>query len=318
MSNQYIPKEQNFARLQDKVVVITGGATGIGAATVRLLNSLGAYVVFGDINEPASQRLIADLDDPPRATFVRTDVSSYADTVNLFRKAWEKHGTIHHALQCAGILEQPGWFDDTVSIDEVENREPPAAIFDVNVRGTAYFIHAARVFLKHGKSADENRSITVTSSIAGYRQSPQLPTYCVISPIPSTIEVCRANTRQSAKHAILGLMRSVRDSFYTLDRLRVNAICPGMTETPMTTDIVKVFRSNGLPVNSATDCARIAIALQSEERVFGKSLFIAGGRAWEVEESLEATMPLWLGEQPTKEMRDGLKILSQVSCAVEG
>ncbi|KAK5708784.1 putative short-chain dehydrogenases reductase [Elasticomyces elasticus] len=102
---EFKPDEAAFPQLQDKVVVLSGAATGIGAATAQLLVKYGAYVVFGDTNDKAASDAVAN----SRVTFEHCDVSMYADIYSLFKKAYEKHGRVDHAVSCAGIFEQGNW-----------------------------------------------------------------------------------------------------------------------------------------------------------------------------------------------------------------
>ncbi|KAK6841147.1 Short-chain dehydrogenase/reductase ATR7 [Apiospora arundinis] len=105
-----------FSNLESKVVVITGGTTGIGAAVItKLAVDLGAEVVFGDIKAP---------ENPPElshVTFVRTDVTSYASVLNLFKQAWQIHGRVDYAISNAGLAEVGKLFatgDDDAAIEE--------------------------------------------------------------------------------------------------------------------------------------------------------------------------------------------------------
>ncbi|KAK5678125.1 hypothetical protein LTS10_009294 [Elasticomyces elasticus] len=103
---EFKPDEAPFPQLQDRVVVLSGAATGIGAATAQLLVNYGAYVVFGDTNDKAASDAVKA---NSRFTFEHCDVSVYADIYSLFKKAYEKHGRVDHAVSCAGIFEQGNW-----------------------------------------------------------------------------------------------------------------------------------------------------------------------------------------------------------------
>jgi NAD(P)-dependent dehydrogenase (short-subunit alcohol dehydrogenase family) len=100
---QFIPKDSAFARLKDSVVVISGGATGIGAATVKLLANHGAKIVVGDVNVDAAKELAKAA---PNLEIRQCDVSKYDEVYALFRFAYDKYGHVDHAFSCAGVLEQ--------------------------------------------------------------------------------------------------------------------------------------------------------------------------------------------------------------------
>src|SRR3954452_1943570 len=86
-------------RLEDRVAVITGGASGIGLAAVRRLAAEGAKVVVGDL-DPAAGKAAAD---EVGGLFVPTDVTSEPDVENLFRQAFDTFGSVDIAFNNAGI-----------------------------------------------------------------------------------------------------------------------------------------------------------------------------------------------------------------------
>jgi NAD(P)-dependent dehydrogenase (short-subunit alcohol dehydrogenase family) len=113
-----IIKPETFGVLKDKVVVITGGTTGIGAVAVtellctwnryprhqtrmitHLPTAVGAKVVLGDI-KPSEVASTVD-----NFTFVHTDVSEYDSVVNLFATAYATHARIDHVISNAGVVE---------------------------------------------------------------------------------------------------------------------------------------------------------------------------------------------------------------------
>lgn len=201
----------DYARFNGSVVVLTGGASGIGAATVRLLHQHGAKVVFGDIDRAKAESIISSL---PSASldFVRTDATSYSDNYNLFRFALSKYGHVDHAIANAGLLEQPGWFDPRLGLEGVE-KMPPTKTFEVNFTGVLYFANIACTFLAHGnnEASRRDKSLTLLSSVAGFKETPGLFVY------------------QASKHAVLGLMRSLRLFVpEAYPGLRVNAVLPSM------------------------------------------------------------------------------------------
>ena len=129
--------------------------------------------------------------------FVQIDVSKYADNIKLFRTALEKYGKIDHAVACAGIVERGKWFDAELTIKSVEKPESTQTL-EINFLGSAYFTRIAVVYLKHGRKEGEDRSITLISSAAGFRDSPGLFMYqvrnsfTIITPSPLLLSVCSA------------------------------------------------------------------------------------------------------------------------------
>ena len=89
-------------RVQDKVALVTGGASGVGLETVKLLLAEGAQVVISDINEAAGQALADECGE--RAVFVRHDVTSEADWRTAITTAQERFGPLDILINNAGIL----------------------------------------------------------------------------------------------------------------------------------------------------------------------------------------------------------------------
>lgn len=162
--------------LETTTTKIAGGATGIGAATAKILASHGANVVIGDINTSAAEELIRQ---HSTVTIFKCDVTKYSDIYDLFRTAYDKHGAVHHAISCAGIYEQGNWFDPSLTIDSVKDDSGNLKTIDVNIIGSLHFARVAAVFLREGIQKGENRSLTIVSSVNAFRESPGLFLYQV-------------------------------------------------------------------------------------------------------------------------------------------
>src|ERR1700733_4399261 len=86
-----------------KVALVTGGASGLGAATAKMIVEEGGHVVIADLNEHAGQSLAKEL--APAARFVRTDVADAADADRAVKTAMDEFGALHISVQCAGIAD---------------------------------------------------------------------------------------------------------------------------------------------------------------------------------------------------------------------
>ena len=300
----------HFKSLTGAVVVLTGGSSGIGAATVRQLYSYGAKVIFGDLaaTRTAAEALIAST-SAESVHFLPTDVRNYEDNLALFKFALKQYGRVDHAIANAGLQEQPGWFDPRSGIYGVEI--PPTLItIEVNLTGVIYFANIACSYLVHDTVAStesrprsRNKSLTLLSSIAGWKESPGLFVY------------------GASKHGVLGLMRSLR--LYVpvaFPGVRVNAVCPSMTTTRMVDGIKDGWIQAGLPTNSPDDIAKAITAVcaagpgtcgiiakqtaaggndwtDSKSRgLNGRAIHVMGGRAYDIEQGLDDTQQQWLGE----------------------
>src|SRR5579862_3209119 len=89
--------------ISGKVAVVTGGASGLGAATARMIVEDGGHVVIVDLNDAAGQALAKDLGS--RARFVHADVSDPSEAQTAVETAMDAFGALHISVQCAGIAD---------------------------------------------------------------------------------------------------------------------------------------------------------------------------------------------------------------------
>lgn len=108
-------------------------------------------------------------------------------------------------------------------------------------------------------------------------------------------------------------MRSLRLYLPQACGIRVNVICPWMTDTIMVSGFAAAWKAEGLPVNTAEDVARVALGVTCQDDMNGKSLWVEGGRAWEVEDKIDLLEPQWLGKQASQSLARGQALLGKVS-----
>lgn len=321
MTTQFHPQPPS-PTLSGKVIVITGGALGVGAALVRLMHSSGAHVFFGDVLDEPGKKLEEELSSRgnSKIKFVHCDATSYAQNLDLFNAAYEACGRVDHAVANAGIGEQGQVFDPNLTLDSVKE-EPVKGVrvLDINLKGEIYFARIASVYLRqpdvNGKNSTTaaDKSLTLVSSVAGFREDPGLFVYI------------------AAKHGVLGLMRSLRkcgnlkfsksmntradDVFRSVlirsspNAIRTNAICPWMTRTRLTLGIEDAWVKAGLPSNTPEDVAKVIAGVMVDGEINGGTMYIEGGRAWNIEEGLLATRRQWLGEQREADLDRGTALM---------
>jgi NAD(P)-dependent dehydrogenase (short-subunit alcohol dehydrogenase family) len=201
--------------LEGKVALITGGASGIGAATARRLVAEGASVVIADRDGDGAQELAGSLGE--RALGLGADVASETDVEAVLERALERFGRVdlHHLN--AGIPGSPAPFEELTLADFDR-------VLDVNLRGVFLGLRAAfRQFARQ----EGGGSIVVTASIGSLRGSSDLIPY------------------HTSKHGVLGLMRCA--AVHGAERgVRVNAIAPGIVLTGL-------FDSSGAGAGGASD-----------------------------------------------------------------
>jgi NAD(P)-dependent dehydrogenase (short-subunit alcohol dehydrogenase family) len=129
-----IPFSQNtLDSLSGKVVVLTGGAQGVGAATVQMAYDAGAHVFFGDwadnkgrAVEEAVKASKGSSNSPGSVTFQKVDVREYASQLALFDAAFAAHGRVDVAISCAAVAEPPGYFEpENLDLESVRQVSQP-------------------------------------------------------------------------------------------------------------------------------------------------------------------------------------------------
>lgn len=246
-------------RLEGKVAVITGGASGIGLATAEKFMTHGANVVIGDLNEDVSSQAIDALRQKgfgSQFTLRRVDVSNEADVEALMKDAVDQFGGLDIAFNNAGIAGAIGPITE-VDADHWDKT------FAVMTRGVFLGVkHAAR----HMKSRGGG-SIINTSSIAGLA-SGVIPT-----------------AYAAAKAAVVSLTRNCALELAEF-RIRVNCICPGIIFTPLmhqgreevakrVAETIQPWPDKGQPEHVANS----VLYLASDESLFvtGEAHVIDGG-----------------------------------------
>ncbi|HEX7045385.1 MAG TPA: 3-hydroxyacyl-CoA dehydrogenase [Burkholderiales bacterium] len=150
-------------QLKESTFIVTGGASGLGAATVRRFHAAGARVVIADLNVEAGQKLADELGE--RAVFCKTDVTSEADAEAAVAAA-AKLGQLNGLVNCAGI----GGAERTVSKKGAHRLDLFTRIINVNLIGTFNMIRLAAAAMSAGtpNAAGERGVIVNTASVAAY------------------------------------------------------------------------------------------------------------------------------------------------------
>ncbi len=250
-----------MSALAGKVAIITGAGSGIGRASALRFAAEGAKVVLGDKTDAVHETAQMVKDAGGSATALQIDAGVEADVQKIVKTAIETYGDLHVAFANAGISGgMAGIFDLTP--------EEWSEILRVNLIGPWLMVkHAGQAMMDGGKGG----SIILTASVAGIRSGAGGPAYSASK--AGVINLAMVSAQQMSETGV-----------------RVNAICPGLTETGMTKptfdyardkDVMhKVGRLNPLRRAAQPDeLANVALFLASDQASYvnGQAIAVDGG-----------------------------------------
>jgi NAD(P)-dependent dehydrogenase (short-subunit alcohol dehydrogenase family) len=194
-------------QIQNNVFIITGGASGLGEATARMIKANGGQVVIADVQVEAGQKLAAELN----AIFVKCDVTSEADGKEVVAAATAA-GTLRGLINCAGVAPAV----KTVGKDGAHPLELFQRVVNINLVGTFNMARlAAEAMSKTEATSQDERGVIInTASVAAFDGQMGQAAYA------------------SSKAAVVGLtLPMARD--LSRNGIRVMTVAPGIFETPM-------------------------------------------------------------------------------------
>ena len=247
-----------MGRFESKVVVVTGGTSGIGLATAQAFAAEGASVFITGRRQEALDAAVKAIGG--KVTGVRGDMSKLADIDRLYDAVRQTHAQIDVVFANAG----GGTFAPLGAIDEAHFDE----IFATNVKGVLFTVQKSLPLLRDGAS------IVLMGSVTGSTGTPAFSVY----------SATKAAVRNFARTWILDLRER---------HIRVNVVSPGVTDTPGvntlfggsdSSDVIKSGMLANIPsgrVGQPADIANAVLFLASDAAAFvnGAELFVDGGMA---------------------------------------
>jgi NAD(P)-dependent dehydrogenase (short-subunit alcohol dehydrogenase family) len=286
--------------IKDQTIVITGGASGLGAGFFTAWAALGANVIIGDVSEDSGRHLV----DKTRATtnnknlhFLSLDVTSWESQVSFFREASKlsPHGGIDCVVANAGISGGP----ESVAFEEPPDYtttpnppKPSLQTIQVNLIGVLYTTTLAISYLSRnpgssrcslqGTAGPRDRHIILVSSIAGLCPIATLPIY------------------GTSKHGVIGAFRALRVTAPILHGIRVNALCPYFVNTPILGAGGPVVLAGGA-LATVESVVEAATRLVADSTIIGRGLAIspkasmkdAKGAGIDVDETQDGQRAIW-------------------------
>ena len=229
------------ANVENKRILITGGASGIGAEVALLLASRGAKVLIADLSEDNGLRTLEQAKAQGNDIhFVKVDVASGDSVRALFATAMKSLGGLDVVINNAGIDHTPAPMHE-LSDDDFDRN------IAVNLKGVWHCMRAAIACM----APNGGGHVINVASVAGLRSSPMISAY------------------SASKHGVIGLTKSAAVE-YARANIRFNAVCPSFVDTPMVQNTLAKLDERG----------QKAIIKANPMKRLGKPEEIAGAMAW--------------------------------------
>ena len=275
VTNQFEPRRSVVQRNTSTMDVpgfalVTGAASGIGRACAKAFANEGcAGIALFDLNQEALVQVKTDLilaarqqnsarSSPLQVETYAVDISNEQEVTKAVNAAAQTLGRLDYVVNAAGIaIKHQGG----AAFAQTEDWQK---VLDINLNGTFFVLRAAALIML--------KQDPILSSIDG--RPLQRGSIVNFSSIQGVVGITLSTAYTVSKHAVIGLTRTASED-YAAQGLRVNAICPGYTETPMTTKNPAVKKAMDERIQTAVPMQRMGNPSEIADGV----LYLAGGRS---------------------------------------
>lgn len=261
------------SNLKSKTILVTGGASGLGAACFKSWATHDATVIIGDINEPAGNALVEKTRTSTgnhHLHFLKLNVTDWSSQVSFFKEACKlsPHGGIDCVIANAGIVDPKGTqaFEDPPDYQNMENPPAPALrILDINLNAVMYTTALATSYLSRNPGSEKCSLETKTH--------PRDRHLMLVSSLAGLTPVVGQSIYAASKHGVVGLFRSLRVNAPIAHGVRINMIHPYFVDTPLLGVIGNLVLAGGglAEVDSVVDAAT---RLVTDQSIIGRGLAI--------------------------------------------
>ncbi|MCY8935477.1 SDR family NAD(P)-dependent oxidoreductase [Peribacillus frigoritolerans] len=240
-------------RLQEKVAIITGAASGMGKSEAMRFAKEGAKVVVADLNIDGAEAVVQEIkDNGGQGLAVKVNVTDNADLENMVKTTIDTFGQIDIVVNNAGIFDKY-----TNSLETTE--EQWDLIFNINLKA----VYKITNLVLPGMIERGNGTIVNIASIAGL------------------VAQMGGAAYTASKHGVIGYTKHIA-AVYASKGIKINAIAPGTIKTPLTEEMLKTRPTNKIPLDrfgNDYEVAELAVFLASDESKFmnGAVVPIDGG-----------------------------------------
>lgn len=239
-------------RFEDKIVVVTGGTSGIGSEVARQFCEEGAHVIITGRNEENARKVIDSISGKYKIDFERVEMTDFFKIEAFSKKINETYGGADILFNNTGIYPGFNKFEDS-NIEEWKN------VIDVNVYA---IVETAKHFIKQLK--EKNGILINNASIAGLQDFTSGSGYAYAASKSAIIKFTKMLAKNYAK------------------QVRINCVCPGVIDTPLYLNLDKKKMEERIPagrVGNPEDIASVVLFLASDaaKYIYGAVLPIDGG-----------------------------------------